>query len=275
MTIPQAHIACRCEGRYFQTEFHYDRPPAGEVRFPATSERYARRFERCGLCDHFRGAHDLDLSALYAGDYVTSTYGPDGMRRAFDCVLALAPGRSDNVGRVARVLTFASCHWAAAPRPAPTVLDVGSGLCVFLAAMKHHGWKGTAFDSDERTVAHARDVVGVEAVRGDFMTGRSVGRFDVVTFNKVLEHVPEPAAMLARAHDTLSGGGFVYLEVPDGEAAARSGPDREEFFVDHWHAFSPASLAILAREARFSTLAIERLREPSGKFTLRAFLEEP
>jgi hypothetical protein len=91
----------------------------------------------------------------------------------------------------------------------------------------------------------------------------------------VLEHVPEPVPMLARAGAWLAPGGFVYVEVPDGEAAARDGAGREEFFIDHWHAFSAASLAMLASRAGFHAAAIERLREPSGKFTLRAFLTCP
>jgi hypothetical protein len=78
--------------------------------------------------------------------------------------------------------------------------------------------------------------------------------------------------MLAAAHRWLAAGGFVYLEVPDGEAAAGAGPDREEFFIDHRHVFSPASLALLAARASFAVCAIERLREPSGKYTLRAFV---
>jgi len=36
--------------------------------------------------------------------------------------------------------------------------------------------------------------------------------------------------------------------------------------------FSPGSLALVAARAGFGPIAIERLREPSGKFTLRAFL---
>jgi hypothetical protein len=36
--------------------------------------------------------------------------------------------------------------------------------------------------------------------------------------------------------------------------------------------FSPASLVLVAARADFSAVAIERLREPSGKFTLRGFL---
>ena len=67
--------------------------------------------------------------------------------------------------------------------------------------------------------------------------------------------------------------GFVYIELPDGEAAAREeGFGREEFFVEHFHVFSVASIARLAEHAGFEARVIERLREPSSKYTLRAFL---
>ena len=78
--------------------------------------------------------------------------------------------------------------------------------------------------------------------------------------------------MLARATEDLNDSGFVYVEVPDGEAAVQDGPGREEFFVEHWHVFSAASLALLASRAGFIVREIERIHEPSGKYTLRAFL---
>jgi hypothetical protein len=65
--------------------------------------------------------------------------------------------------------------------------------------------------------------------------------------------------------------GIVYVELPDGEAAISEGAGREEFFIEHYHAFSMSSAALLARCAGFTPLLIERLREPSGKFTLRVF----
>jgi SAM-dependent methyltransferase len=144
---------------------------------------------------------------------------------------------------------------------------------VFLHRLKEAGWEGLALDNDPRLVQHAREVVGVKAVLGDFMELTDLGQFDLVTFNKVLEHVAEPVAMLAKSAANLRPGGFVYVEVPDGEAAARQGPEREEFFIEHHHIFSPASLTLLAERAGLGVKFLERLREPSTKYTLRAFLE--
>jgi hypothetical protein len=78
--------------------------------------------------------------------------------------------------------------------------------------------------------------------------------------------------MLHRALQFVESGGFVYVELPDGEMAATAGPDREEFFVEHLHVFSFVSIVMLAERAGFRPIAVERLQEPSTKFTLRALL---
>jgi SAM-dependent methyltransferase len=217
----------------------------------------------------------MDTSALYENEYVQSTYGGDeGIRKVFERIIALDPDKSDNHGRVERILGFMQSHLTAPvqEKRIPTVLDVGSGLCVFPYKMKAAGWDCTALDPDLRNVQHARQVVGVNAVNADFMQAKDLGRFDLITFNKVLEHIQDPIAMLAKSKENLREGGIVYIEVPDGECAVTEGPGREEFFIEHYHIFSSASLALLARRAGFAALLIERLREASTKYTLRAFL---
>ena len=193
------------------------------------------------------------------------------MRRRFEKIMALPATASDNRARVARVLAFARGCGISASKP--RLLDVGAGLGVFPAAMREAGWDAIALEPDARTVDHLRTVAKVEALMDDFLklNPAQVGRFDAISFNKVLEHVEDPVTLLQAASGFLTPHGFVYVEVPD-IAAAADGPGREEFFVEHHHVFSPASVALLARGAGFSVSAIERLREPSTKYTLRAFL---
>ena len=196
------------------------------------------------------------------------TYRDGGIGEAFARIAALPPERSDNAGRVRRVAEFAG----ASRNGAPTALDVGSGLCVFLHGLAARGWRGTALDPDPAAVAHARETVGVEAVAGDFMEAQRTGPLRRGALNKVIEHVADPVAMLARAAEHLAPGGVVYCEVPDAPAAALEGPGREEFFIEHLHVFSPASLAMAAARAGLSPARVERLHEPSGKWTIAAFL---
>ena len=271
-SVSPSPLRCPCPGDRFETVFAYTAPPAGEVAFAFSRDReYRRQVLRCELCAHYVSRHEMSVDALYSGAYVDATYGADGLRRAFERITGLAPAKSDNVQRVRRIVEFADSHFGRA-RSAPTVLDVGSGLCVFLHRMKAAGWRGTAIDPDPRAVAHARDTVGVDGICGDFVTIGGLGRFDAVTFNKVLEHVDDPVGMLAKSRQHVATGGFVYIELPDGEVAAEHGPEREEFFIDHPHIFSAASLMLLAGRAGFRVTAFARLQEPSTKYTLYAFL---
>lgn len=258
-------LGCPCAGAHMEDAWTYEAAPEGETRFRALEGRpYRRTVRRCAACDHHTSDPGFDPAALYAGGYMDDTYRDGGIAAAFARITSLPPERSDNAGRVARVVAFAGRPGAA--------LDVGSGLCVFLHGLAAHGWECTALDPDPAAAAHARETVGIAAVAADFMQADDLGRFDLVSLNKVIEHVADPVAMLARAARHLAPGGLVYCEVPDAPAAASEGPGREEFFIEHLHVFSPASLAMAAARAGLSPVRMERLHEPSGKWTIAAFL---
>lgn len=262
-------IRCGCDGRFVEPVAEYSAPPAGETRFDLGRQPYQRAYDRCVVCTHWFGRHALDLSALYDRSYVDSTYGgPEGMRRKFEQIMALPPERSDNRQRVARVRAFAAAQRIDESRR-PRLLDVGAGLGVFPAAMAAAGWDVTALEPDPRTVEHLRAVVGVPALAEDLLAldASSTGAFDAISFNKVLEHVEDPVALLLSARALLTAAGFIYVEVPDVEAASE-GHGREEFFIEHHHVFSPVSLALIAERAGLLTAEIHRVREPSSKFTL-------
>ncbi|MEQ8601988.1 MAG: class I SAM-dependent methyltransferase [Marivibrio sp.] len=255
----------------------FDAPPPVETDFGLAP--YHRELWRSRSTGHVVNRHQMDLSALYQGDYWTRTYGDDAaVRRVFDRIMDLPPERSDNRGRVAFVDGFCRerARWAA-EEEGRSLLDVGSGLAVFPAAMRAAGWRAAALDPDPRAARHAETVAGVEGIVADFMSEDLSQRYSLVAFNKVLEHVPDPVAMLARAHAVLAPHGLVYVELPDAEGALEDpeGPAREEFAIEHYCAFSAASYALLAQRSGFKVELLERLVEPSGKYTLRGFLSRP
>jgi hypothetical protein len=262
-------LRCPCDRRIGATSFVYDAPPAGETAFNLQDQEYHRSYWRCGLCSHEFAEHNLDLSALYGGAYVEQTYG-DRMRAIFERIIGLSPEHSDNMGRVRRILDFAAVHFPTGE--APTLLDIGAGLGVFPYAMKQAGWICTALDPDLKVGHHLAEFVGVKSIVGDFFSvdPAELGCFDVITLNKVIEHVEDPVAMLGKAASMVSPRGFVYVEVPD-VAAAAYGPGREEYFIEHHHVFSPASLALCGERAGLSPRYLGRLNEPSGKCTLYGF----
>jgi 2-polyprenyl-3-methyl-5-hydroxy-6-metoxy-1,4-benzoquinol methylase len=268
----QVKRACpMCGGSELRVRFTYSEPPPLEVRFPLTADTtYWRELHRCGGCGHYLERMGLDQSSLYRGEYVSATYqDADGIRRHFDRISALPPEQSDNAGRARHVDDYCRRHLGG--RAGHRLLDVGAGLGVFPARMKALGWACTAIDIDDRLAAHYRDVVGVYGLAMDVRTANDIGPFDLVTFNKVLEHVEDPIAMLASVARLLAPGGLVYVELPDGEAAEIEGQEREEYLFGHMHVFSYASYALLIARAGFQLITCERLREPSAKFTLRGF----
>ena len=263
---------CRfCGAEDWSLAADYDRPPPGETDFGLSP--YRRSLWQCRACGHVINVHGMDLGALYSAAYWDRTYGEDRLTATYQKIMALPEERSDNRARADRVDTV----WSSLTGTAGTgrLLDVGSGLAVFPAVMRERGWNCTAVDPDPRGTDHARRMAGVEAVCGDFMDVALDGSFDLISFNKVLEHVTDPAAMLEKAKTHLSPGGVCYVELPDGEAALHDSCDREEFFVEHYDAYSPASLALLARKAGFQVALLESVVEPSGKYTLRGFLIRP
>jgi SAM-dependent methyltransferase len=252
--------------------FVYSEPPHGEIKFKTVKDQaYYREIWQFPLSRHYLSVHQMDLSDLYEGAYVDANYqNKSGLRKTFDRIIGLPHDRSDNVGRIDHITNFlrslthrTSCN---------TLLDVGSGLGVFPFGMKLAGWECTSIDPDLRSVEHIQSL-GIEAQQGDFMNYASDNVYPLITFNKVLEHVLNPVIMLQKCKGNLTPAGLVYVEVPDGEMAEAGGPEREEFCVDHHHIFSATSLSMLADQAGFSVLQIQRLQEPSTKYTLRAFLK--
>lgn len=263
-----------CGNDNFHNVFQFTEPPAIETRYSALSEViYYRETWQCKSCLHFFALQEMDLSAIYSGDYVSATYKDKaGVQATFNKIISLPTDKSDNTGRVARINEFAKKYWGGFENK--TLLDIGSGLGVFPYLMKKNNWQVTALDPDQRAAEHIKDSVQVETICGDFFEVDSALKYDLVTFNKVLEHVKDPIAMLSKSKENLAENGLVYLEVPDGEIAELDGKEREEFTIDHLYIFSFISLAITAEKAGFYPVLIERLKEPSTKYTLRAFLKK-
>jgi SAM-dependent methyltransferase len=245
----------------------FDRRPVGETEFHFVE--YYRELWRCESCGHFQNHHALDLSKLYEGKYHQATYG-ERLHAKFEKIMALPPDRSDNRQRV----TYIDDYWRMNGTRARELVDVGSGLAVFPAAMRERGWRCLAIEPDPAAARQARELAGAEAMAGDFLALDPPRRFALVTFNKVLEHVPDMTAMLDCAKRWLVGGGLIYVELPDGEAAITDplGAQREEFFVEHYCAFSARSYALLAQQVGLTVQRLDRIREPSGKYTLRGFM---
>ncbi|MCK4302991.1 MAG: class I SAM-dependent methyltransferase, partial [Candidatus Eisenbacteria sp.] len=249
-----------------------DRRPAGETDFRIPPADYVRDILRCRACGVYMNRHDMLPEGMYDSDYYDITYG-DGLRAKFERIMSLPSGESTNKQRVQRIIDFLARRES---RPADTsVLDVGSGLCVFPAQLKRRGFYCELLDPGKASVALAMELAGVDrAYTCEFDRFTPSRRYHLVTLNKVIEHVRDPVAMLRRALSCLKEGGLIYMELPDGDRAlAAGGPiDREEFYIDHHFVFTPRSVRCLVRQAGLEIIETQQLYETTDKFTIYAFL---
>lgn len=266
----RATLRCDC-GELDRVEaVRYLKPPPGETPFGFSSLEYDRAYFRCRSCNHLFSESGFDYSKIYSGAYVEATYGQE-LKNTFDRIVNLPTERSDNYARVKYLSDFLRNKFSA--ELSPLILDVGSGLGVFPYLMKKFGWSVEALDPDKGACEHISERVGIKVYQKDFFELNVRKRFDLITLNKVLEHVNDPVRMLSQSKNFLSKSGYIYVEVPDTEAAASISFEREEFFIEHLHVFSFASISIAMSKAGFRVLKVERLCEPSGKYTLRALAQ--
>lgn len=247
--------------------------PRWETDFGIPADSYYREILRCEICGVCISQHDMLPTDVYSQQYNKATYHND-LEKQFLRIMNLPEEKSDNKQRVARVLAFVNDHMGKQDRL--KVLDVGSGLCVFLAEMKKHEFYCECLDPDPRATEHALANANVDkAVTCSFDGYQTDIVFDLITFNKVLEHVTNPVHMLNHARAFLGRKGVVYVELPDSEGALVNGSinEREEFYVEHHVIFDIRSTERLAASAGYSVLSIKQMHEPSDKYTVSAFLE--
>jgi SAM-dependent methyltransferase len=98
-----------------------------------------------------------------------------------------------------------------------TLLDVGAHTGRFLHLARRDGWDAEGVELNAVTAAFAARRTGapVHVLPAQDLADRG-RRYGAVTLNDVLEHIPRPAALVARLGDLLAPGGVLAIKVPHG-----------------------------------------------------------
>lgn len=96
------------------------------------------------------------------------------------------------------------------------LLDIGSGPGFFLLNGQERGWQVKGVEPSVQAAEHSRSLgLDVENVFFSEHTAPPLGRFDAINMGEVLEHIPDPAALLSLVNGQLNDNGMVCIIVPN------------------------------------------------------------
>jgi SAM-dependent methyltransferase len=164
-----------------------------------------------------------------------------------------------------RILETLGERVRATPR---TLLDVGCHAGRFLRLAGSAGWLAEGTEINERTATQAAEHTGVLVHRLSADRLPELGRqYHAVTLTDVLEHIPEPVALLSSVRRVVADEGWVAVKVPCGPAQllketwrARLTSGYRATLADnlvHISHFSPRALSMALARAGFDDITVE------------------
>ena len=257
---------CKSKKKNLKLIYSYKTKPKNEPDYKV--KNYTRSVIQCNNCLHFFANHKINTNHLYKKNYSLISHG-ENLYSKFNKIIKLKE-KSDNFHRVERILNF----FNKIKKKKINFLDIGSGLGIFLYSLrKKINWNLTGIEPDLNFYNFSKNKLNLNIKNIDFNKNNLKKKYNIITLNKVIEHVKSPDLFLHKTKKLLKRNGFIYIEVPDGVAAhkSRQGKNREEFFLDHLHIFSIKSLKNVLVKNKFKVIKIENIKERSGKYTIYAF----
>jgi SAM-dependent methyltransferase len=197
------------------------------------------RCRRCGLQyvnPRLRG--DLILTSYTEGEDPTYVSQLAARERTFDAALTEIERLAGGRGRL---------------------LDIGTAAGAFVAAAARRGWDAEGCEPNRWLGQWGTRHYGIRIRPGSvFDQDYAAGSFDVVTLWDVIEHTPNPRAVLDKCRELLKPGGLLIVNYPDiGSWIARLLGRRWLFLTSvHLWYFDRTTIARMMESAGFEVRAI-------------------
>jgi len=140
------------------------------------------------------------------------------------------------------------------------ILDVGTAGGSFLAVAKRKGWDVYGCEPNKWLCNWAKENYSIDVRQGDIFKQKYQNNlFDVVTLWDVLEHTPDPMAVLKECNRILKPRGLLVVNYPDiGSSIARIMRSKWIFLLSvHLYYFTPRTIRAALEKSGFSMLKIK------------------
>ena len=227
-------------------------------------------YEACPLCDskvfEFRGEGDCTLHPLYAPTLPPRMRWMQCQRCAHwftdgywgeeaEGIIFSRANENQTVGHDIEQQRWVSARMIEKVLPLKSSgswLDIGFGNASLLFTAREYGFRPVGIEMRLPNVDAARKW-GIEAHRGDIAQFDPVDRYDVISMNDVLEHMPYPTGAMKAAHRLLEKDGILFTSMPNIESdvwramdSSATNPYWGE--LEHYHNFGRTRLyALLAQ----------------------------
>lgn len=141
---------------------------------------------------------------------------------------------------------------SAVPPEDRIVLDYGCGSGRYASIGLNRGWRYLGIDSSLDNIEYAMNhVTGGEFCAGDLNHPniQTHGPFGMIYLSHVLEHIPDPVAMLQELRKHSAHGGWLYIEVPDAFTCTWTRSHCGFANREHVWDFTPAMLSAIVKSS--------------------------
>jgi len=229
----------------------------------------------CGICGVYFSKQYHNIDQVYEDELLyDACYDKHQILERFHKILALPKSNSDNYSRVNRCVEYFNQYrkLRGSHFDFYDVLDIGAGLGVFLNELKKdHRFKVKALELNKVAVYHIQENLNIKTYQNFMQQLDFDSAFDLITLNRVVEHIKTPIELMISAKKALKDNGLIYIELPDTLSFKLDGNSNEAFASGHYMVYGPQSIQYLFDKANIELYSINRVKEPSGKYTVYAF----
>jgi 2-polyprenyl-3-methyl-5-hydroxy-6-metoxy-1,4-benzoquinol methylase len=152
------------------------------------------------------------------------------------------------------------------------LLDIGSGLGVFLRIARENGWEPYGVEISGGGVKYAKEVFGLKNIFKGYLEESEFpgNHFDVITLLDVLEHVSDPLSLLKKIYYYLKENGAVFIHIPNIDFTFMRAFLKKKIFKKTFDLLIPETHLY-----HFSQNTIRKMLEAAGFKNIKIEIPEP